>query len=123
MTEHPVLKVAKREVSITQSRKTRTGLSYVTLPVDHVVYLIQKAERVNEVELQSSGLYGRICKINKDNNELWHENKRYKQLLESTYSIIQLSDLDEKEHPYGKSLKQIENLIIDSWEKEGASNA
>lgn len=52
---------------------------------------------------------------------LIQQAEQYREFRESAFSIIQLAHLDGKSSK--QALKQIENLIIDSWEQEGDTNA
>ncbi|API92692.1 MULTISPECIES: hypothetical protein [unclassified Virgibacillus] len=94
--EHPVIKVAKREVAITKCREVRTGLSYVTLPVDHVVWFIQQTERVQELESKYLALRN-IHNITLKTAELFVEvNKQRKEALEKIREISKDSVIDRK---------------------------
>jgi hypothetical protein len=81
MTEQERLEQIKNQTIINVDGLTDEIISREIHPDDYE-WLIKQAERVNELETQNSGLYGRICKLNQDNNNLWYQNKRYKQALE-----------------------------------------
>ncbi|MGG6448262.1 hypothetical protein [Pseudobacillus badius] len=44
-SDHPIIKVAKREVSITRSRSVPNEVPTVNLPVEHAVWLIHQSEK------------------------------------------------------------------------------
>ncbi|WP_313429860.1 hypothetical protein [Siminovitchia terrae] len=58
MNDHPIIKVAKREVSIAKMTQLHRDSPTVNLPVDHAVWLINTVEdQQKEVEQLQSQLY------------------------------------------------------------------
>lgn len=110
--EHPVIKVAKREVETAKSRSSNAGLPYVTLPVDHAVWLIEQAERAQELEKE----------LEKANNKADYFKKEHGKLVGVGGMWINVSNKLEKEIQQNKRYREaIENALDEGMMSESTT--
>lgn len=87
---------------------TTFGTPWVTMPKENADWLIQQAERVEELEKVEYALQETYRQEREYNKKLEEQNKRYREVLKNIY---ELAEYDEYDNTLGQIVSEIEKAL------------